>query len=48
MNYADDFCVLGEAPAAEMLVAVNRFMEKLKLPVNAWKTRRLRCPRGVP
>ena len=44
VNYADDFCVLGKAPAAAMLAAVNRLMERLKLPVNARKTRCLRCP----
>ncbi len=44
VNYADDFCVLGRAPAAEMPAAVNRLMERLKLPVNARKTRCLRCP----
>ena len=44
VNYADDFCVLGEAPAAAMLAAVNRLMARLKLPVNARKTRCLRCP----
>ena len=44
VNYADDFCVLGKAPAAEMLAVVNRLMERLKLPVNAQKTRCLRCP----
>ena len=44
VNYADDFCVLGKAPAAEMLSAVKRIMEKLKLPVNEQKTRCLRCP----
>ena len=44
VNYADDFCVLGKAGAAEMLTAVNRVMERLKLPVNAQKTRCLRCP----
>ena len=44
VNYADDFCVLGKAPAAEMLTVVNRLMGKLKLPVNAQKTRCLRCP----
>ena len=43
VNYADDFCVLGKAPAAEMLSAVERIMEVLKLPVNARKTRRVRC-----
>ena len=44
VNYADDFCVLGKARAAEMLAAVNRLMERLKLPINAEKTRCLRCP----
>ena len=44
VNYADDFCVLGKAPAAEMLAAVRRLMEALKLPVNERKTRCLRCP----
>ena len=44
VNYADDFCVLGKAPAAEMLATVNRIMGVLKLPVNARKTRCLRCP----
>ena len=31
VNYADDFRVLGKAPAAEMLTAVQRIMEVLKL-----------------
>ena len=44
VNYADDFCVLGKAPAAEMLAVVHRLMGRLKLPVNARKTRCLRCP----
>ena len=44
VNYADDFCVVGRARAEEMLAAVNRLMEKLKLPINARKTRCLRCP----
>ena len=44
VNYADDFCVLGKAPAAEMLSAVERIMEVLKLPVNTRKTRCVRCP----
>ena len=44
MNYADDLCVLGKAPAAEMLKAVERLMAGLKLTVNARKTRCLRCP----
>ena len=44
VNYADDFCVVGKAPAADMLVAVKRLMDRLKLPVNEQKTRCLRCP----
>ena len=44
VNYADDLCVLGEAPAAEMLAAVERLMDGLKLAVNERKTRCLRCP----
>ena len=44
VNYADDFCVLGKAPAEEMRVVVYWLMERLKLPVNARKTRCLRCP----
>ena len=44
VNYADDFCVLGKAPAAEMLAVVESIMSKLKLPVNARKTQCLRCP----
>ena len=44
VNYADDFCVFGKAPAAEMLAAVERLMEGLKLPINEEKTRCLRCP----
>ena len=42
--YADDFVVLGHAPAAEMLRVVEGLMTKLKLRVNARKTRCLRCP----
>ena len=45
VNYADDFCVLGKAPAAEMLTAVERLVAGLKLTVNERKTRCLRCPR---
>ena len=33
VNYADDFCVLGKAPAAVMLAVVNRLMDKLKSSV---------------
>ncbi len=45
VNYADDLCVLGRAPSADMLVAVRRLMDRLKLPVNEHKTRCLRCPK---
>ena len=44
VNYADDICILGKVSAAEMLLAVNRIMNHLKLPVNVEKTRCLRCP----
>ena len=44
VNYADDVCVLGKAPAADMLMAVRRLMDGLKLPINERKTRCLRCP----
>ena len=44
VNYADDLCVLGKAPAAETLAAVERLMAGLKLTINARKTRCLRCP----
>ena len=44
VNYVDDFYVLGKAPAADMLLAVKRLMDGLKLPVNERKTRCLRCP----
>ena len=44
VSYADDFCVLGKAPAADMLPSVVHLMERLKLPINAQKTRCLRCP----
>ena len=42
--YADDFCVLGCASTAEMLLVITRLMDRLKLPINAQKTRCLRCP----
>ncbi len=44
VNYADDFAVLGRAPAAEMLTAVVGLMERLKLPMNTEKTRCCRVP----
>ena len=42
--YADDLCVLGKTPAAEMLTGVEQLMDGLKLTVNTQKTRCLRCP----
>ncbi len=39
VNYADDFVVLGRAPSASMLAAVEWLMGRLKLPINAEKTR---------
>ncbi len=44
VNYADDFAVLGRAPAAEMLAAVSGLLKRLKLPMNAEKTRCCRVP----
>jgi len=44
VNYADDFAVLGRAPAAVMLAAVESLTERLKLPMNAKKTRCCRVP----
>jgi len=44
VNYADDFAVLGKSPAAEMRSAVENLMERLKLPINAEKTRCCRLP----
>jgi group II intron reverse transcriptase/maturase len=44
VNYADDFAVLGRAPAAEMLAAVAGLMTRLQLPMNAEKTRCCRLP----
>ncbi len=44
VNYADDFVVCGKAPAEAMRATVERMMEQLRLPVNATKTRCLRCP----
>ena len=44
VNYADDFAVLGKSPAAEMRSAVEGLMKRLKLPINAEKTRCCRVP----
>ena len=44
VNFADDFVVCGRAPAEAMRAAVERMMGKLRLPINATKTRCLRVP----
>ncbi len=44
VNYADDFAVLGRAPAATMRRAVEALMKHLKLTMNAEKTRCCRVP----
>ena len=44
VNYADDIVVLGKAPPADMLAAVESLMKRLKLAVNAEKTRCCRVP----
>ena len=44
VNYADDFVICGQAPAAAMRSVVERMMERLRLPLNATKTRCLRVP----
>ena len=47
VNYADDFAVLGRAPAAVMLAAVEALMKRLKLTMNVEKTRCCRVPGGI-
>ena len=44
VNYADDFVVLGRAPPTDMLAVVERLIRRLKLTVNAGKTRCCRVP----
>ena len=44
VNYADDLAVLGRAPAAVMLAAVEALMKRLKLAMNVEKTRCCRVP----
>ncbi len=44
VNYADDLVVLGKSSSAEMLAVVENLMERLKLTVNAEKTRCCRAP----
>jgi len=44
VNYADDFVICGQAPATATWPVVERMMERLRLPLNATKTRCLRVP----
>ncbi len=44
VNYAADFVVLGRVPAAIMRAAVEDLMKRLKLTLNAEKTREVRVP----
>ena len=44
VNYADDLVVLGKAPSTEMRGAFESLMQRLKLTVNAEKTRCCRVP----
>ena len=44
VNYVDDFLICGKAPAAAMLEVVERMTERLRLPLNATKTRYVRVP----
>ena len=44
VNYADDLVLGGRAPAEAMRAAVERMMERLRLPLNARKTRCVRVP----
>ena len=44
VNYADDLVVLGKAPSTEMRRAFESLIQRLKLTVNAEKTRCCRVP----
>ena len=44
VNYADDFVVCGKAPAETMRGVVEDMMERLRVPINATKTRSMRVP----
>ena len=44
VNYADDLVVCGKAPAATMRAVVEAMMERLRVPINAEKTRNMRVP----
>jgi len=44
VNYADDLVICGKAPAATMRGVVEAMMERLRVPINAAKTRSMRVP----
>ena len=44
VNYADDLVVLGKAPSADMQMAFESLMQRLKLTVNAERTRCCQVP----
>ena len=44
VNYADDFVVCGKAPAETMRGVVEGMMERMRVPINATKTRCMRAP----
>ena len=44
VNYADDFVVCGKASAETMRGAVEDLMQRLRLSINATKTRNIRVP----
>ena len=44
VNYADDLVVCGKAPAATMRGVVEAMMGRLRVPINAEKTRSMRVP----
>jgi len=44
VNYADDLVACGKAPAATMRAVVEAMMERLRVPINAEKTRSMRVP----
>ena len=44
VNYADDLVVCGKAPAATMRGVIEAMMERLRVPINAEKTRSMRVP----
>ena len=44
VNYADDFVVCTKAPAETMRGVVEGMMERMRVPINATKTRCMRAP----